>query len=85
MMTKNTIATIITKNIHRHFPHLQIDKIEINMTLTELEIESLDFIELIFAIENELNIELDPENLNHINTLQDLVDHIHHTIDRTIA
>ncbi len=58
---------------------LNIDDIEITEETSfkdDLGVDSLDLLELVMAFEEEYNIELDPEELEGIQTVGDIVEFI---------
>ena len=65
---------IIIKILKEHNPSLQTQDLTLSTKITDLNLESLDFVEIIFEIENELCIDIEPEDLDQIHTIQDLCD-----------
>lgn len=58
---------------------LNLDDVEINEETSfkeDLGVDSLDLLELVMAFEEEYNIELDPEELEGIATVGDIVEFI---------
>lgn len=58
---------------------LNLDDVEINEETSfkdDLGVDSLDLLELVMAFEEEYNIELDPEELEGITTVGDIVEFI---------
>lgn len=58
---------------------LNIDDVEITEETSfkdDLGVDSLDLLELVMAFEEEYNIELDPEELEGISTVGDIVEFI---------
>lgn len=58
---------------------LNLDDVEINEETSfkdDLGVDSLDLLELVMAFEEECNIELDPEELEGITTVGDIVEFI---------
>jgi len=58
---------------------LNIDDVEITEETSfkdDLGVDSLDLLELVMAFEEEYNIELDPEELEGIQTVGDVIDFI---------
>ncbi len=55
-----------------------IDKSQITMesTFDELNIDSLDMVELVMALEEEYNVEIDEDAADKIKTIGDVVDYI---------
>lgn len=54
--------------------HIPADSIAIDKTLEELKIDSLDGINIVFALENEFNINIPDESAQKIRTVRDLVE-----------
>lgn len=58
---------------------LNIDDVEITEDTSfkeDLDVDSLDLLELVMAFEEEYNIELDPEELEGIQTVGDIMEFI---------
>ncbi len=54
--------------------HIEPDKISIDSTFQELNIDSLDGINILFALENEFNISIPDEAARSIRGIRDMVD-----------
>ena len=54
--------------------HIELEKISIDSTFQELNIDSLDGINILFALENEFNISIPDEAAHNIRTVRELVD-----------
>ena len=55
---------------------IDITKLSLDSYLTELDIDSFSFLEIIFSIEHQYNIYF-PENFDSIKTLQDVINVTH--------
>ena len=69
MATIDTIRNILNENLD-----IEPEQVQPETTFESLEIDSLDMTELVCAVEEEFDIEL--ENLEDIKTVNDLVEHI---------
>ena len=56
--------------------HIPADTISIDSTFEELKIDSLDGINILFAVENEFNINIPDEAAQTIRTVRQMVDGI---------
>ena len=56
--------------------HIAVDKIQPNSTFQELNIDSLDGINILFAVENEFNISIPDEAAQSIRSVTEMVDGI---------
>jgi acyl carrier protein len=74
--TASRVITVIAKA-----QHLPPDSVSIDSTFEELKIDSLDGINIVFAIEEEFNIEIPDEDAKQIRTVQDVID----GVDKLIA
>jgi acyl carrier protein len=54
--------------------HIEPEKISIGSTFQELNIDSLDGINLLFALENEFNISIPDDAVQKIRTVREMVD-----------
>ena len=55
---------------------IDVTKLSLDSYLTDLDIDSFSFLEIIFSIEHEYNIYF-PENFDSIKTLQDVINVTH--------
>lgn len=69
MATIDTIRNILNENLD-----IEPESIQPETTFESLEIDSLDMTELVCAVEEEFDIEMD--NLEDIKTIDDLVERI---------
>ena len=53
--------------------HIPQDKISIDSTFQELKIDSLDGINILFALENEFNISIPDDAAQHIRSVREMV------------
>ena len=53
--------------------HMPVEKITIDSSFQELGIDSLDGINIIFALENEFNIDIPDDSAKEIRTVRDMV------------
>jgi acyl carrier protein len=50
-----------------------VDSLNPSLTLEQLQLDSLDVLELIYALEEEFGTELEASELKHLNTVAELV------------
>jgi acyl carrier protein len=55
---------------------LDPDKVKIGSTLEQLDIGSLDLMSIVFALEEELNVEIIPEDIDRTWTVAQFADHV---------
>ena len=67
--TASRVISVIAKT-----QHLAADAVKIDSTFEELKIDSLDGINIVFAIEEEFNIEIPDDQAKLIRTVRDVVD-----------
>ncbi len=57
------------------------DKLSIDRSFAELEIDSMDGVNILFALENEFNITIPDEQAKSIRSLRDIVDGVRGLIE----
>jgi acyl carrier protein len=62
--------------------HLPQEKIEADSTFAELGIDSLDGINILFAVESEFNIDIPDEAAQNIRSVRDVIDGIAKLLNR---
>jgi acyl carrier protein len=67
--TANRVIAVIAKA-----QHIPADSLTIDNTFEELKIDSLDGINIVFAIEEEFGIEIPDEEAKQIRTVRDVAD-----------
>ncbi|HKR90859.1 acyl carrier protein [Novosphingobium sp.] len=70
-MTNEEIVSLISKETG-----LPPDKLLPEATLATLDISSLDLVSLLFELEDQFGIEIQPEDIPRDSTLQQLIDRI---------
>ena len=70
-MTNEEIVSLISKETG-----LPPDKLLPEATLATLDISSLDLVSLLFELEDQFDIEIQPEDIPRDSTLQQLIDRI---------
>jgi acyl carrier protein len=73
-MSEQTIASRIIDVIHNHFGVSKNQILPATRFAEDLGSDSLDHIDLIMAIEQELDIEIDEQSSGNFATVQDLID-----------
>ena len=58
---------------------IDVTKLSLDSYLTDLDIDSFSFLEIIFSIEHQYNISF-PKNFEHIKTLQDVINVTHELV-----
>lgn len=61
--------------------HIEPEKISIDSTFQELNIDSLDGINILFALENEFNISIPDEAAQNIRTVREMVDGVRRLLE----
>ena len=61
--------------------HIPEEKIEIEKSFQELGIDSLDGINILFALENEFDINIPDEAVKEIKTVQDVVEGVRKLVE----
>jgi acyl carrier protein len=61
--------------------HIPEEKIEIEKSFQELGIDSLDGINILFALENEFDINIPDESAKEIRTVQDVVEGVRKLVE----
>ena len=77
--TVNTASRVIATIARAQ--HIPEDSVTIESTFEELKIDSLDGINIVFAIEEEFNVEIPDEAAKLIHSVRDVVD----GVDRLLA
>lgn len=62
--------------------HLEPERISIDSTFQELNIDSLDGINILFALENEFNISIPDDAAQSIRTVREMVEGVRTLIER---
>jgi acyl carrier protein len=76
MLTEENIIQIINDFLHEEF-EVERSKIIPSANLkTTLELDSLDYIDLVVVMEKNLHIKVDPSDLVDIHSFQDLYDYV---------
>jgi acyl carrier protein len=74
-LTQKVIAVIAATQ------HIPAEKITIESTFQELNIDSLDGINILFALENEFNINIPDEAAKEIRTIRQMVDGVRQLVE----
>lgn len=74
-LEKRTISVIAATQ------HIPADTITIESTFEELKIDSLDGINILFAVENEFNINIPDEAAQKIRTVREMVEGIRRLVE----
>jgi acyl carrier protein len=65
--------------------HMAVEKIQADSSFQELGIDSLDGINILFAVENEFNINIPDEAAQTIRSVREMVDGIEKLIEQSEA
>ena len=65
--------------------HMPVEKITIDSSFQELGIDSLDGINIIFALENEFNIDIPDDSAKEIKTVRDMVEGVRQLVEAKAA
>lgn len=65
--------------------HVPVEKITIDSSFQELGIDSLDGINIIFALENEFNIDIPDDAAKEIRTVRDMVEGVRQLVEAKAA
>lgn len=77
-MTPDEIRTIVLRCIRRVAPEAAPDEIDESASLRDqLDIDSMDFLNIVIGIDKELGIEIPEEDYAKVTTLEDLVTYLH--------
>ena len=79
-MSQDTIKRVIA--VIAEAQRIPVDKISPESTFEELEIDSLDGINILFAIENEFNINVPDDAAKSIRSIRDMADGVEKLIAR---
>jgi acyl carrier protein len=76
MLTKEKVVEIINNFLHEEF-EVELSKITPTSDLkSTLELDSLDYIDLVVVMEKNLHIKVDPADLIDIHSMQDLYTYV---------
>jgi acyl carrier protein len=76
MLTKENIIKIINNFLHEEF-EVELSRITPTADLkSTLELDSLDYIDLVVVMEKNLHIKVDPADLVDIHSMQDLYTYV---------
>lgn len=65
--------------------HIPVDTITIDSTFQELNIDSLDGINILFALENEFNIDIPDDAAKQLRTVREMVDGVGKLVEAKAA
>jgi acyl carrier protein len=65
--------------------HLPLESITVDSTFQELNIDSLDGINILFALENEFNINISDEDAKEIRTVRQMVEGVSKLVEAKAA
>ena len=75
-MTKDEIKSTIIKNILEIAPDIEEDEIEPNENIQRsLEIDSFDFLKILTAMNEEVNVEVPEADYSKVDTLENMADY----------
>ena len=73
-MTRDEVLAVIIKNVKEIAPELEKAGVDLNKTYRELDINSLDLVEIITGTMRELKVKIPINELTTVKTTNDLVD-----------
>lgn len=73
-MKRDEVLSIVVKNIKEIIPEMKDEEIDMNKSYRELDINSLDLVEIVSASMNELKIKIPMNELANIKNTGGLVD-----------
>ena len=75
-MTKDEIKSTIIKNILEIAPDIEEDEIEPNENIQRsVEIDSFDFLKILTAMNEEVNVEVPEADYSKVDTLENMADY----------
>ena len=74
-LTQRVLKTIASAQ------RIPVEKVKIDSTFEELGIDSMDGVNILFALENEFNITIPDEAAKQIRTIQEMVDGVQKLVD----
>ncbi len=72
-MFVDKIAFKLIEILQKKFPNVDLTDLDLNSDIKVLGIDSLDFVELIYDVETQFDIEIPSESLLEITTVESLV------------
>lgn len=73
-MTRDEVLTAVMKNVKELVPELETAGVDLNKTYRELDINSLDLVEIVTGTMRELKIKIPINELTTVKTPNNLVD-----------
>jgi acyl carrier protein len=78
-LTQRVLKTIASAQ------RIPVEKVKIDSTFEELGIDSMDGVNILFALENEFNITIPDEAAKQIRTIQEMVDGVDKLLNESPA
>ncbi len=73
-MTRDEVLAVVVKNVKEIVPELEKAGVDLNKTYRELDINSLDLVEIVTGTMRELKAKIPINELTTVKTTNDLVD-----------
>lgn len=73
-MTRDEVLAVVIKNVKEMLPDLEKVGVDLNKTYRELDINSLDLVEIVTGTMRELKIKIPINELTTVKTTNNLVD-----------
>ena len=61
------------RNVIAGVKHVPVEKISIDSTFQEIEVDSMDAVEILFGLENEFDISIPDEDAKRVRSVRDMV------------
>jgi acyl carrier protein len=74
MMPRDKILALIKQKIRELVPELEHDPLDSSQSIVDLGVSSLEFVELISVLTQDLKVKVSRSDLEAVETLDDLVD-----------
>jgi acyl carrier protein len=81
-MTRDEVLAVVVKNVKEIVPELEKRGIDLNKTYRELDVNSLDLVEVVTTSMRELKIKIPINELITVKTINDLVDKLFKAISQ---
>ncbi len=73
-MTRDDVMAVVIKNVKEIVPELETADVDLNKTYRELDVNSLDLVEIVTGTMRELKVKIPINELTTVKTTNNLVD-----------